>query len=529
MQIKQETLLQFHNISLKYENRDILNSVSGSILYQDRIGLIGINGSGKSSLLKILAGKIQGSVGSVQSNVRVEYLPQLDLEVYRTDIALYKYLEKETFQWWDVLSTYEELFHDSINEFQSLVTLSGGELAKIHLSLVIAQNPDLILLDEPTNHLDLESLKELEKILLSLKIPYILVSHNIDFLDKTVNKIWELENSEIKIFSGNYDFYKEQKKQILEAKKRMFTTKKKQISKLDQSLDREQKRAQRSKRTGRKFAKFGGTDKFAQTYFKDRSEKSAGGNEYSLNKKKAKLMKELDQYNIDESKKAYVNFYTKSKNGLILRIKNGSLSIGNSKALLNSITFKLYHGDRIALLGNNGSGKTIFAKQLEYKKKSLLKGEIKYGDEYKILYIDQKYDIIHHEITVIENIQTNNRKINYENARKVLGNLSFPMDYDINKIAGDLSGGETARLAFAIATSSEVDLLVLDEPTNNLDIETVEVIATALKEFRGTILIISHDIAFLKKINIENVYEIKDKSLIKLDFSEFNSKLKEHV
>jgi ATPase subunit of ABC transporter with duplicated ATPase domains len=522
MQFKQKPLLQFNNISLRYGEKVILNGISGSITTTDTIGLLGINGSGKTSLLKVLTNHLKPNSGSIHSNARIEYLPQLDLEMYKMDKPLYKYLKEKYEEWWDVLTKYKEMFGTSLNENQSVATLSGGELVKIHLSLVLAPNPDLVFLDEPTNHLDLNSLKELEKILRNINISYIIVSHNTNFLNQTVDIIWELERGKLKNYGGNYDFYKHQKKQALKAKQRKYTAKKKEIKKLENARKKEQKRAQRSQRTGRKLAKFGGTDGFAQTFFKDRSEKSAGTNSSNLQEKKEKLKDEMQKYKVQKRKKAFIDFNTETKNGLVIQINKGSLSIEKSLNLINKISFSLYHGDRVAILGNNGSGKTTFVKQLAYQQNLLLKGEVKYGKKYKTLYVDQKYDVVNPELTVIENIHKNNSKINYENARRILGNLRFPMHYDVDKKAVQLSGGETARLAFAIANSSEIDLLVLDEPTNNLDIETIEVIIDALIVFKGTVVVISHDISFLRRVNIETIFEIKNRSLNKMELDRLN-------
>jgi macrolide transport system ATP-binding/permease protein len=402
MQIKQKTLLQFSNVSLRYGEKPILNGISSSITTADKTGLVGINGSGKTSLLKVLTGQLQPNSGSIQSDARVEYLPQLDLEMYKIDKPLNKYLKDQYEQWWDVLTKHKEIFGTSIDENQSLTTLSGGELVKVHISLLLAKNPDLVLLDEPTNHLDLSSLKELEKVLKNINIPYIIVSHNINFLNQTVNSIWELEKGKLKIYGGNYDFYKGEKKEALEAKKRQYTAKKKEIKKLENSLEKEHKRAQRSRRTGRKLAKFGGTDGFAQTFFKDRSEKSAGTNSDNFREKKEKLKNEMQKYKVQRRKNAFLDFNTKTKDGLVIQINKGSLSINKSLNLIQEINIRLYHRDRIAILGNNGSGKTTFVKQLAYKKNTLLKGDVKYGKQYKTLYVDQKYDVVEPGLTVIE-------------------------------------------------------------------------------------------------------------------------------
>ncbi len=516
MNIQNKTLLQFSDLSLSYGDKTLFNSISGSIVATDRIGLIGINGSGKSSLLKILAGLIKPDFGQVNKVGLIEYVPQIDLDLYKKDEPLYKHIENLYEEWWLVLSKYEELFESTLEENRIIKTLSGGELVKLNISIALVRNPDVLLLDEPTNHLDLNSLKKLVKLLKNIDIPFVIVSHNISFLNQIVNIIWEIDKEELLVYGGNYDFYKVEKDKMIKAQIDQYEVEKKKLKKEKLALQKaniqyakKQAKLTRMARTNDR-----SLPKIVRNAIKLKVQTNYGVNKIKKEKNIEEVNQKVKELEIRKRKNLYLDLISEPKSGLIISISNGKLKLPNSTILVDEINLSLYHKDRLAILGNNGSGKTTFVKQLVYNHHPMLSGNIKYGSEYKVLYVDQKYDLVKVEQTITENIQSANPSINYENIRRVLGNMNFSSDFDINKTAKDLSGGETARLAFAIATNSSIDMLVLDEPTNNLDIETVEVISQALRYFKGTLIVISHDIHFIKSIRIEKVLEIKNRRII---------------
>lgn len=509
MQIKQKSLLQFHNIKLCYGSRTILNKVTGSILQNDKIGLVGPNGCGKSSLLQILAGVNDKFKGKLSSSANTCYLPQIEL--LRNDMNLSEYLAERIDDWWDVLLEYKKLFGKDLSIEQSVVSLSGGELLKLNFSILISQKPDILLLDEPTNHLDLTSKTQLSDYLQKTKTTFVVVSHDTAFLNKVTNTTWALENARMIEYGGNYSFYQEERKKKLEAKKKRLKSKKKKLAKIRKARQLEHKRRQRSKSFGRKIAKTGGTDGFAQEFFKNKSQKKYGSKKVKYEKKERKLEEDIKNLKPQRSKSIHVDIKSQNKKGLLVSVEKAQLMLPDGKELISDLSLNLYHKDRVAILGDNGSGKTTLVQQLAYQENKFIKGKVNYGNKYKTLFVNQNYKFLKFKKSIIQNIQTS--KINYQTARKILGNFDFRKKQDTHKKVKDLSGGEMARVAFAKATTSNVDLLILDEPTNNIDIQTKEVISESLQNFQGTIVVISHDIDFLKSININKSYQIEDKKL----------------
>ncbi|MBU0976701.1 MAG: ABC-F family ATP-binding cassette domain-containing protein [Patescibacteria group bacterium] len=517
MSIQNKTLLQFNKISLAFDGKNILDSLSGSIIDRDRIGLVGINGSGKTSLLKCLAGLIKSNSGSVNRNCTIEYIPQLDLEFYRKKTPLHLYLQGIHEDWWQILIAYESIFKTRLSETQLLSTLSGGELVKLNLAVALAKSPEVILLDEPTNHLDLHSLNELKTVLQKTDIAFVVVSHNIDFLNSVVKTIWEIEKCKLTIYGGDYDFYKTEKDNEIQSQIDQFEVERKRLKKIKTAFQRGNIRFQKEKAKFDRMAKTNDRSipKIARNSMRRNMQTSFGADKVKKEKSIEKTNDMLNTLKLKQRKNICLKLNTRQKSGLVLSVKTGSLLLPSRKLLIDKINFDIYHGDRLAILGDNGSGKTTLVKQFSYNRKDSLLKNVSYGSEYKTLYVDQKYDLINPKATIIKNVQDNNANISYEDVRKVLGNLCFPGNLDIQKNAKILSGGETARLAFAIATSSDIDMLILDEPTNNLDIETVEAITETLKEFQGTIAAISHDFHFLEQIGINEYYLIDNKQLLK--------------
>lgn len=202
------------------------------------------------------------------------------------------------------------------------------------------------------------------------------------------------------------------------------------------------------------------------------------------------------------------------KRGLIISIRNGRLSIGD-KLLVKDFELDIYHSDRISISGANGSGKSTLVKEFQYKVRKNLEGMVSYGDSYKTLYLDQKYDLINTKATLLENFDRFHPKLKYEDKRRILAGIGFQNKIDINKQANKLSGGEVAKFTFAMISSKKIDLLILDEPTNNLDIDSIAYIEEVIKGFDGTLIVISHDDKFLNNIDIKKRLRIENNSIIR--------------
>jgi ATPase subunit of ABC transporter with duplicated ATPase domains len=522
-----KNLITANKIKYTLPNDSILfDDVTFAIKEKQRIGLIGKNGSGKTTLLKIINGFLKPTAGDLGINAQTYYLPQFDLQKYHSNQVLYEYISEHYEEWWKVFEMLKEYFFIDLDPEKQLKVLSGGEIMKVNLSIGIAKNPDVFLLDEPTNHLDLSSLKKLIEVIQKLPKSFVIVSHDPYFLDKIINSIWEIEDSKLNVYGGNYSDYKLQKRNTLDAKQRAFESAKKELKKMKRSVLLEEKRAAASRQTGKLMRKrndrsIGGMSK---DYFKNRSEKAAGKNKQLLNEKITNIQKKLTDNKLIVKKKSYLSLKNDKKSReLLVDIKDASLQLPNKSTLVNEINLTIYRGDRIAILGDNGSGKTSLIKNLQHNYQGGIKlnKEIFVKKDARIVFVDQKYDIVNPEETLLNNVIDFNPGIILETARKSLGNMLFINDEDIKKKASVLSGGELARLCFAMITCSSLDLLILDEPTNNLDIETIEVITESLKKFSGSIVVISHNVKFLEEIGVENCFNISGESLQSISLSKF--------
>lgn len=435
MKFTKECLLQFNNLRLTYNSKNILNDISGSISKNQKIGLIGINGSGKTSLLKLLANIIHKNSGEISQNCKIEYVSQLDLEIYKKELLLYEYLGSRYEEWWLVLNMYQELFGKEIRENAKLNTLSGGELIKINISLAFAKSPDLIFLDEPTNHLDLTSIKLLQNLLIKTGVSFVVVSHNIDFLNKVVNRIWELDNGKLFVYGGNYDFYKQAKNRKIQSQQDQYEVVQKKLRKEKSALEKATEKYQKKSSELDKLSRMNDRSmpKIIRNSIKLKVQSNFSSAKHKKFNKISKVKKELESLKIQKRKQVHLNILTDDRTGLLIRITNGKLILSNNTETLKNIHFEIYHKEKIAILGDNGTGKTTFIKQLQYNFHPSLFGEIKYGSEYNTLYIDQKYDLIDKDLTLVENFTKNNRNIKYEDIRQELGNMCFYKEEEINK------------------------------------------------------------------------------------------------
>lgn len=509
-------ILTAQKIGHEFSHGSLFRSATLTIVSNDRIGLVGKNGSGKSTLLKILEGTVVPTDGVVNSQCVLYYLPQIDFSLFNSDEDVKVYVEKLGEKWVLVKAALHRWFKNShITAEQKLKTLSGGETIRLHLAIAQSKQPNLLLLDEPTNHLDAEGLAILRDFLVSFKGAFVIVSHDPFFLDLVVNHIWELTGKTIRQYGGNYSYYSEQKSIEREAKARDYEAVRKEVRKAKRSIILEQKRAASSRREGRKQAFDNSMSAIEKGYFKNRASASAGRKSEKLKQILEEREEKAASLKENRQRKVHLDLTDSEsrKRRSLVYVEKGSLSVGQ-RILISKVDFHVSYGERMLIVGQNGSGKSSFAKALVGVPSNIdFSGKVRRSENMNTVYIDQKYHVINPELSLIENVAKYNHEFSQEDVRRQLGRFLFYREEDVRKKAAILSGGEAARLTLAMATAKPIDLLILDEPTNNLDIGTLDIIADALKEFPGALIVISHNIHFLERIGMNVAFIIEGKRL----------------
>lgn len=497
-----------HTGEVLFENIDL------SIEAGDKIALVGRNGSGKTTLLKILNGELQPTTGEIKFKGITATVSQLNFDQITSNQPIYEFIQAQHEEWWKVTEILEQKFKLTMDDLDRAInSLSGGELVKMNLAIALAKKPDILLLDEPTNHLDIESIEILRGFLEDFEGGFVIVSHNRFFLDLVVNEVWELDEKTVRRFGGNYSDYNLQKETISQGKARDLEAAQKELKKARRAKQAEEKRAARSNKEGKKAKADRSMSSYERGWFAEKASQSAGKKGSAAAKKIEDAANKVEGLKTRKSKRAYIEIQSENARINIINLDNVDVSLGNT-TLIGNINLSIKYGDRIVITGPNGSGKTTLVKTIQglggYTETV---GEVKRNENASILYMSQKYDIVDPNLSLVENMQKANPLLSYEEARRYLGNVLFYQTEDVEKLAGTLSGGETARLSFAMITSFPVSILILDEPTNNLDIETLEIITDSLNNFPGAILLISHDIDLMQDLNIEQAYKIENKKL----------------
>ena len=523
-------MIRFDNVSKIYSTDVVLKNINWEIRKGEKIGLVGSNGAGKSTQFKILIGDEDQTSGQVikEGNPKISHLKQeLDCNLNRTvreelessfqDIQLVsnKLLEIENemkllgagkdseklHQLVNQLAIYQDKFEAlggyqmqaevekilpklgfSREDADKLVgNFSGGWQMKVALGKIILQKPDLLLLDEPTNHLDLDTIFWLEEYLISLKIAIILISHDRYFLDKLCKKIIFIERGVSETFNGNYSFFVEQKSLNEDSQKKAFELQQKEIEIQKKYIERFRASATRS------------------TQAKSRE-------------KQLKKIIKIDAP-ISSKKSPSFNFPECPRSGKsVLQIKNLSHSF-EEKILLFDVNLKVSSGEKIAILGPNGSGKSTLLKLIMKKIEPEI-GEVNLGKHNIIrsYYEQNQAEALAVEKQVIDLIYSKAPDWSQQKVRTFLGSFGFNNNA-VFKYVQQLSGGEKARLALALMIMTPSNFLLLDEPTNHLDLESKENLELAIKNYKGTVFIISHDRYFISQV-ANRIIEIQECKLL---------------
>jgi len=507
---------------LTYElppDRTLFKNVQLSLAIGDRVALVGANGVGKSTLLQILAGQIEPSAGSVWRNGLIYYLPQISTirQQIKAD-TVQNFLFSSSDEWWKISDILETQFNTTLDLSLLIANLSGGELTKLFLAIGLSQQPNVLLLDEPTNHMDYLALEELSQFLKQFDGAFVIVSHKPFFLDRVVDTTWELTPNGVRVYGGNFSLYREQKQAELEAKLRSHEVAKKELKRTKAAAMQEQQRAAQSRRNGRLQAD--SMPKIVAGTLKRKAEVTAGKLKQKHEAAITGAAQKMAETKVRTNKATSIQLeQTSQKHKNLIEIQGANLWVAN-RLLLENIQFHLVSGERVAIAGANGSGKSSLAKAILNRKGTqayLESGEVLVSPTMNVVYLDQTYELVNRNFTILENMQVANPGLEYQVIRQQLGHFLFFND-DVYKSASVLSGGELARLALAMLGISKIDLLILDEPTNNLDIPTVEQMVEAVNEYHGALWVISHDLDFLSRIQITDSYCLRDRTLQKTNY-----------
>lgn len=513
-------LIYMDRIQKAFPGRELFAGLNWQINHGDKIALVGRNGIGKTTLFKIVTGDISADQGQIirAKEIKIGYLPQ------EAEIESGKTLWLELLEAFDELlnikdelkSLEDEIAEDASDQsrlerygklqerfellggfdyeekikivlnglgfpedvwLKEVANFSGGEKNRIFLAKILLEEPNLLLLDEPTNYLDIESTSWLEEYLVNFEGSVVMVSHDRFFLNRVARKTVELTRAGLTAYEGNFDFYERESRQRHELARKAYEQQAEEIARIKD---------------------------FIQKNIAGQKTKQAQSRRRMLSK-----MEPLDKPD-SEAKDMTLRIESSGRSWLkILEVKNMSMSFG-LKQLFADINFKIERGDKIGLIGPNGSGKTTLIRmitgQLEPEE-----GEIEIGNNVDYTYYDQELSGLDLESTVIDVIWEEKPQALAEELRSYLGRFQFSGD-DIFRPVKSLSGGEKSRLSLAKIFCNPANFLILDEPTNHLDIPSCQTLEKALKDFNGSVLIISHDRYFLDN-TVEKIYAIENKRL----------------
>lgn len=535
-------IMQLNDIAKSFGADNILSNIKLEIKEKDRIAIVGRNGAGKSTLLKIMADELSHDEGEIfkPKGLTTGYLSQhtgleSDKSIWEEMAAVFDYLKEQEKalrvmekKMEDVSAfseaDYEQLLLDYDKKQQafdaeggyryeaeiksvltglhfqdydyntSITELSGGQKTRLALGKLLLKKPDLLILDEPTNHLDIDTLTWLENYLAGYPGAVVSVSHDRYFLDKTASIVYEISRHKTKKYIGSYSKFLEQKTADFEKEMKEYEKQQTEIKKMEDFIQKNIVRASTTKR--------------AQS-----------------RRKHLEKMDKIDRPKGDESSASFSFQVDKRSGNDVLKINHLAFQYDEER-IFSDVTFHVNRGERIALVGPNGVGKTTLLKTILGTLQPS-EGTIKIGTNVDIGYYDQEQQTLSSNKTILDELWDEHPMVNEKDIRTVLGNFLFSGD-DVLKNIQSLSGGEKARLSLAKLMMQKANLLVLDEPTNHLDIDSKEVLEAALMDFPGTIIFVSHDRYFINKITDQVVEMQQDGATVYLgDYDYYTEKQQE--
>lgn len=520
--------ISLQNVSKYYGANKVFDDITFEVKSEERVGLLGKNGTGKTTIFKIISNMEDKNGGDVfiRKGASIGYLAQIpnfpdSYKVYdvlnlafdklrsikeemvlleekmnslrgeNLDKALKKYGElQHIFEYkggYEIDAKISKVctglkISDEFTK-RKFNSLSGGEKTTVMLGKILLENPDILLLDEPTNHLDVESIEWLEDYLKNYKGAVLIISHDRYFLDNVVTKVVEIEAGKTSTYLGNYTKYVNEKKKMIEIKVKQYENQQNKIKSMEEAIKR----------------------------FKDWG---ARGDNEMMFKKARNMQKRIERMEkikkpIEEKTKMNLEFSSNLRSGKRVITVEGLTKAFDEDVILDNVDFFIYYGERVALIGKNGAGKSTLIKILlgQYNYNC---GKVEIGSNVKIGYLEQNIFFKDEEKSIL-NIVRETIITSEENARRILASFDFYGD-DVLKKVKNLSGGEKVRLKLCLLMNKDINFLLLDEPTNHLDINSRESLEDALLSFKGTILFISHDRYFINKL-AERVIAIEDRKL----------------